>query len=162
MTLFFILLYYWYADTLLHLRLLFHIVVSPLREYSVHNYFIFLYHCYIDSLVYMCWLFLFSCRMDHYSYYMVNCYMYIPVISLHDCFPLLILIYIVTGHECCWYVMCETKCHVDLKPRRPPLESYISSFPFPVILFHAINRAHVLLSCYMYHALFLFLIYCVD
>ena len=34
-------------------------------------------------------------------------------------------------------------------------------FLFPVILFHAINRAHVLLSCYMYHALYLFLIHCV-
>jgi len=20
----------------------------------------------------------------------------------------------VTGHECCWYAMCETKCHMDL------------------------------------------------
>ena len=34
-------------------------------------------------------------------------------------------------------------------------------FSVPVILFHAINRAHVMLAGYMYHVLYLFLIYCV-
>ena len=34
-------------------------------------------------------------------------------------------------------------------------------FPFPVILFYAINRAQVLLSCYLYHALYLFLLHCI-
>ena len=47
------------------------------------------------------------------------------------------------------------------KPRGPPLESHIYCFPIPVILFYAINRAQVLLSCYMYHALYLFLLHCV-
>jgi len=85
-------MYYWYTDTLLHWRLLFHIVVSSLCEYSVHSYFMFLYHCYIDSPVYMHWLSLYSCCMDHFLYYMNYCYMDIPVFPLHDCFSLLILI----------------------------------------------------------------------
>ena len=58
--------------------------------------------------------------MDHRSYCMSYCCMYIHVFSLHDCFPLLILI------------------------------SHISCLLFPVILLYAINRAQVLLSCYMW------------
>jgi len=61
----------------------------------------------------------------------------------------------ITGHVKYWYAMCETKCHVD-PAMGPPLEFHISCFPLSVILFHASNRAHVLLSCYMYHALYLF------
>jgi len=34
-------------------------------------------------------------------------------------------------------------------------------FPFPVILFYAINRALVQLSCYPYHVLYLFLLHCI-
>jgi len=67
----------------------------------------------------------------------------------------------VTGHMRCWYAMCETKWHVDLSHGATSRILHISYFSFPVMLFHAINRAHVLLSCYMYYALFLFLIHCV-
>ena len=34
-------------------------------------------------------------------------------------------------------------------------------FPIPVILFYAINRAQVQLSCYPYHVLYLFLLHCI-
>jgi len=39
--------------------------------------------------------------------------------------------------------------------------SRIPNLLFPVILLYAINRAHVMLECYMYYVLYLFLIYCV-
>jgi len=32
------------------------------------------------------------------------------------------------------------------KPRGPPLESHISYFLFPIIVFHDINKPHILLS----------------
>ena len=41
------------------------------------------------------------------------------------------------------------------------MEFHISCFLFPVIMFHAIIRAHVMLSYYMYHIMYLFLIYCI-
>jgi len=70
----------------------------------------------------------------------------IPVFLLHDYCPLLILIFPLLDM---WAV--DMRC----------VESHIYCFPFPVILFLTINRVHVLLSCYMYHVLYLFLIYCV-
>ena len=54
---------------------------------SMHSYFMFLHRCYIDSPVCMHWLSLYSCCVDHYLYYMNDCYMDIIV------FPLLILIF---------------------------------------------------------------------
>ena len=89
------------------------------------------------SLLHMHVWFLYSCHMDPCSYYMYYCSM------LYDCFPLLILIFPLLDMSC-WYAMCGI----------PHL-----LFPFPVILFCAINRAHVMLSCYMYHIMYLFLIY---
>ena len=74
---------HWYTDTLLHWILL--------HGYSVHSYFMFLHHCYIDSPVYMHWLTMYSCYMDHGLYY---CYMDIPMFSLQDCHPLLIWIFL--------------------------------------------------------------------
>jgi len=47
-----------------------------------------LYHVY-TSLSHMHVLFLYSCHMDHRSYYMSYYCMYIHVFLLHDCFPLL-------------------------------------------------------------------------
>ena len=60
---------------------------------SIHSYIMFVHHYYIYSLVYMHCLFLYSCRVDHRSYYMNYCYMYILVFPLQDYFPLLILIF---------------------------------------------------------------------
>ena len=37
-----------------------------------------------------------------------------------------------------------------------------SIVPFPVILFYAINRAQVQLSCYLYHVLYVFLLHCIS
>ena len=151
-------MYYWYTDTLLHWRLLFHIFISSLHEDSIHSYFMFLYHYYIDSPVYMHWLSLYSCCMDHCLYYMNYCYMDIPIFSLHDCFSLLILIFSLLYM---WAV--DIRC-VDLSAtwnKATEATSRIPHLPFLIILYHAITRAHVLLSCYMYHALYLFLIHCV-
>ena len=68
----------------------------------------------------------------------------IPVFMLHDYFPLLILIFLLLDT---WAV--DMRC----------VKSHIYYFSFPVILIYAINRAHVLLSWYMYHVLYLLLIY---
>jgi len=72
----------WYTDTLLHW--------IPLHGYFVHSYFMFIHYCYIDSPVYMHWLSMYSCWMDHGLYY---CYMDIPVFPLHDYITVLILIF---------------------------------------------------------------------
>ena len=138
---------YWYTDTLLP--------GIPLYGYSVHV----LHYCYLYSPVYMHWLSMYSCYMDHDLYY---CYMAIPGFPLIEhcfcymdycytsspsCIPVTWLFPItdidipVTGYMSCWYTMCGI----------PHL-----LFPFLVILFYAINRAQVMLSCYMYHALYLF------
>jgi len=69
-------------------------LVSSLHRCSVHSYILCTLHCYIYSPVYMYWLFLYSCHMDHYSYYMYYCCMYIHLFPLHNCFPLLILIFL--------------------------------------------------------------------
>jgi len=81
-------MFHWYTDTPIHW-----IPSSSLPGCSVHSYLMFVYHCYMYSLVYMHVLFLYSCHMTHLSYYMYYCCMYIPVFLLHDCFPLLILIF---------------------------------------------------------------------
>jgi len=80
------------------------------------------------------WIFLYFCYMT------ISCYWY-----RYDS-P-------VTGHECYWYAMCETKYHVDLS-HGVTSKSHISCFLFPVILFYDINKAHILLSYYLYHTLF--------
>ena len=58
--------------------------------------------------------------------------------------------------------MVDFDTHIFLGPMELVLRTQIFCFLFSIILFHTINRAHVLLSCNMYNALFLFLIYCVD
>ena len=70
-------------------------------------------------------------------------YSCIPITWL---FPVIDIDILITGHVNCWYAMCGTKCHVDSN-HGATSESYISCFPFPVILFYTINRVHVLLSC---------------
>jgi len=49
-----------------------------------------------------------------------------------------------------------------IQATRPPLESHISYFSFLVIVIHAINRAHVLLSYYMYHAILVLELYSLN
>ena len=64
----------------------------------------------------------------------------------------------VTGHESCWYAIC------GIPHRLLYCSHYIVPvllFPFPVILFYAINRALVQLSCYPYHVLYVFLLQCI-
>jgi len=104
---YFLFMSHWYTDTLFHWIPWFHIFVPSLHGYSVHSYIMFIHYCYMDSPVYMRWLFLYSCCMDHYSYYMDYYSIEIPVFPLHDYFLLLILIYIVTGHVNYWYPMCS-------------------------------------------------------
>ena len=51
-------------------------------------------------------------------------------------------------------VWCVELSARGFKPRGLHLESHISCFSFSFILFHDINKAHVLLSYYMYHTLY--------
>jgi len=125
---------HWYMDTPFHYILSVHIFVSSFPRYSMHSYFMFLLHYYIDSSVYMYWLSMYSCYIDHGLY---DCYMDIHVFPLNDYFSLLKLIFPLLDT---WAV--DMRC----------VESHINCFLFPVILFYAINRAHVSLSCYRYHA----------
>ena len=115
---------HWYTDTLFHWISSFPILVSTLYRYYVHSYTMFIYHWYIDSPVYMCWLFLYSSRMNHCSYYMENYYMYIHVFSLHD-FSRYWYCDIITGYASYWYVMWGTKCHVDISHESHPRISHL-------------------------------------
>ena len=162
------------TQILLYWTLLFHVYVPLIHGYAIPPDTVISYICITDTrilcthlflvlitllhrfIVYMRWLILYSVAwitvpatwIFMYSYYMtISCYWYRYDIR-------------VTWHVCCWYAMCETKCYVDLS-HGVPVEPHISNFSFFVILFHDINKIHVLLSYYMYHSLFLFLIHCV-
>ena len=94
---------YCYTDTL------YTISGTRIHQYTgyrpVHSYFIFLHHCYIDSPVYMHWLSMSSCYMDHWLYYYswtflhsryINhclCHMDYCYMSSSSCIPVLILIF---------------------------------------------------------------------
>jgi len=54
--------------------------------------------------------------------------------------------------------MCETKCHMKATMGAT---SRISHLLFPAILFSHTKIAYVMLSCYMMHALLLFMIHSV-
>ena len=127
-----------------------------ITDYTRYYYFMYKCHCYADTdtrdtiiacswitviyiPVYMHCLCLYSCHIDHRSYCMYYCCMYLPVCPLHEYFPLLILIFPLLD---IWAV--DMRC----------VASHIYCFPFPVVLFYAINKAHVLFSYYLYHALF--------
>jgi len=90
---YFLFMSHWYTDTLFHWMQSFHIFYIIVTWVLCTQ----LYHVRTSLLpilpVYMHWLFLYSCRVDHHSYYMDYCYMYIPIFLLHDYFPLLILIF---------------------------------------------------------------------
>jgi len=75
--------------------------------------------------------------------WLLRAYSCIPITWL---FPVTDIDIPVTRYMSCWYTMCGIPHYC---------------FPFSVILFYAINRAQLLLSCYMYHALHLFLLHCV-
>ena len=133
----------WYY--MLHWPLLVHLLV-------IHRYvtrIIATQICYTDtrihrySLVYMHWLFI---------YILATC-IFLPVISLHDCLLLLLLILSLLDMS-----DIDTRCvklsATWISATGPPLESHISCITFLVILFHDINKAHVLLSYNLYHALF--------
>jgi len=105
-------------DTPFHWILSLHIFVSSFPRYAMHSYFMFWQHCYIDSPVYIYWLSMYSCCIDHSLY---ACYMDIHVFPLHAYFPLLILIF--------WLLdtwAFDMRC----------VKSHIYCFPFPVILFY--------------------------
>ena len=156
-------MYSWYTD-MFH-GLLLHIYVPLVHGYTHSRNTAFyiiviivtwmlgtqLCHVY-TSLFRMYILFLYSCHMDHCLYCM-----YIQVFLLHDCFPLLIFPLLDT-----W--AADMRC-VELSATWIQATGATSRiphllFPFPVILFYAINRTQVLLSCYLYHALYLFLLRC--
>ena len=104
----------------------------------------FTYHCYTCmsclhiTVTYACHVFT---SLLHLPYMF-----HVTVFMLYACFPLLILL----------PPLLDTWA-VDMRY----VDSHIYCFPFPVIVFRTINRAHVMLSYYMYHILYLFLIYCI-
>ena len=91
--------------------------------------------------------------------YIYSCSMYfLPVILFPDCFPLLLLILSLLIVSLLDISVVDTRC-VELSTTwisatGATSESHISCISFPVILYHDFNKAHVLLSYYLYHALF--------
>jgi len=104
---YFMFMYPWYTDTLSHW--------IPLHGYSMHYYFMFLYYYYIYSPVYM-WLIVFIFLLHGLLLLLhgllLHGYSCIPLIWL---FPVTDIDNPVTRHECCWYAMWRTTCHVDLR-----------------------------------------------
>jgi len=82
-----------------------------------------------------------------------------PVFLLHDYFPYWLIFSLLDMWA--FDMRCVELSATWIQATGPPLESHIYCFSFSVILFYAINRAQVMLSCYMYHALYLFLLRCV-
>ena len=135
------------AQILWHVTLVVRIHVHHFTEY---RHFIYCDHRYMDSrhitVTHACMVSLF---LSYGSLFLLHVLLFhaIPVFLLYDwLIPVTDLVIPGTGYMSCRYAMCGI----------PHL-----LFPFPVILFYAINRAHVMLSCYMYHVLYLFLIYCI-
>jgi len=81
--------YTWHHLCLLHVPLI-HGYINSLDTVIIvtwmlctHLYHVAYHYC-MYSLVYMHVLFLYSCHMDHRSYYIYYCCMYIPLFLLHD------------------------------------------------------------------------------
>ena len=124
-----------------HVTLLFHIHIPPIYRCTTSRNTVIItwilgisrlsslqgfsaYHCYTCMYgfsILVIWI------PIHITCVIVPCYPRIPVIRL---FPVIDIVIPVTGYMICWYAMCGI----------PHL-----LFPFPVILFYAINRAQVLL-----------------
>ena len=115
-------LYHHYMDTLVHWTW-YYMLHSPLLLHVIviHGYatrIIATRICYTDT-----WIWYTDTRIFTGIHALIicvcvcvySCYMYIP-----SCNPVIWLCpatfidILVTRHECCWYVMCGTKCHVDL------------------------------------------------
>ena len=110
---------------LIHLLLLLHVLVpsvSRIRYTCISYtyvtvtrviYIVTSCTCRMNLFLYMLWLFLYFCCMGHCSWYMD-----ISIFLLHG-FSYYWYRYdtSVNGHECYWYAMCETKCHVDINHR---------------------------------------------
>ena len=82
-------------------------------------------------------LFLYSCHVDRLSYYMDYCYIYITLFPLHDCFPLLILIFSLLDM---WVVDMECVKLSVMWVQAMGVTSRISHFLFSV--------SRYLVSCY--------------
>ena len=131
------------------------VIYSP-----VYVHWLSMYSCYMDHGLYSCsWIFLYSRYSEYCLCHMDYCYMSSPsCIPVTWLFPVMILIFPLLDM---WVV--DMRC-VELSATWIQATGATSRIPhllFPVILFRTINRAHVLVSCYMYHVLFLFLIPCV-
>ena len=128
-------MFHWYTDRPMHG--LPHFILLLTIMSCLHITVTHVCHVYI-SLLHMHVWFLYSCHMDPCSYYM---YSY-SMLFLYACFMI------------AWFPLLDTWA-VDMQC----VEFHSYCFPFPIIVFRAINRAHVMLSCYMYYILYLFLIY---
>jgi len=127
-----------------------HILISSLHGFSIHNHLMFSHHCYtwhlysmfmthcsMYSLVYMHCLLLYSCHRDHRSYCMYSYCMYLPVFSVHEYFPLLILIFPLLDMRAVdmWYV----ESHI-----------YCSRFPLYCSMLSTELRSSYQVNCIMY------------
>jgi len=116
------------TQILLHMTLLF-LTDIQIHYFTGYRYFIYLYHCYMDTLytVISCYTWLLhkftsihvliiSVFLLHGSLFilhelLLHRYFYIPFTWL---FSITDIDIPVTGHVRYWYVIYETKCHVDL------------------------------------------------
>jgi len=126
------------------------VVRIHVHHFTEHRYFIYCDHRYMDTLhitiTHACMVSLFLPYGSLLLLHALLCHA-IPVFLLYDwLIPVTDIVIPITGCMSFWYAMCAI----------PHL-----LFQIPVMLFYAINRAQVLLSCYIYHVLYLFLLHCV-
>jgi len=120
------------TDHCYYMYMLHRYIHAPLHGYSLHRQ-----HCYIGSphrCTCLCCFYL----LDIWITVNITCII-VPCSRIHVIwlFPVTDMDIPDTGHESCWYAICGNP--TSIVP--------VILFPFPVILFYAINRALVRLSC---------------
>ena len=114
-------------------------------SYYCYRYVMFTYHCYTCMscfhipVTHACMISFFL----SYGFPFILHVFHVTVFMLYDCFLLLIWIFPLLDMRAVDMRYVESHIDCDIVP--------VILFPFPIILFYAINRALVQLSCYPYH-----------
>jgi len=138
-----------YTDRPMHGQQHFMLLVQLCHVYLslLHVHVMFTYHCYTCmpclyiTVTHACHVFI--------SLLHVQSMFHVTVFMLYNCFLLLIWI---SRYWTCELLICNMWNPTSIVPVSRYIVPVIL-FPFPVILFYAINRTQVQLSCYPYHVL---------
>jgi len=123
--------YHRYTDTITRYIMISYSCPTDTRihQFTEYHHFICCYHHYMDTryTVIPC-LYItvtHACMVSIFLSYGSPFILHVLLLHVYSCIPvtwlfpvtsidILLIDILVTGHECCWYAMCGTKCHVDL------------------------------------------------